>query len=34
MRYPGFDEVRTQGRAHPMGLRDLGDWLAGQEGYE
>ena len=34
MRYPSFDEVRAQGRAHPMGLRGLGDWLAGQEGYE
>ena len=34
MRYPSFDEVRVQGKAHPMGLRGLGDWLAGQEGYE
>ena len=34
MRYPSFDEVRAQGRAHPLGLRGLGDWLAGQEGYE
>ena len=25
MRYLSFDELRAQGRAHPLGLRGLGD---------
>ena len=34
MLYPRFDEVVTQGKAHPVGLRGLGDWLSRQEGYK
>ena len=34
MLYPRFDEVVAQGKAHPVGLRGLGDWLSRQEGYK
>ena len=34
MLYPRFDEVVAQGKAHPVGLRGLGDWLSRREGYK
>ena len=34
MRYPRFDEVVAQGKAHRVVLVGLGDWLARQEGYD